>query len=309
MIKKIILFFFACTLTSAFTKTNTKPDFVIFSYNRPLQLHAYLESIEKYVTGINNLSVIYRASDNSFDQAYNKLQKLFPDICFFKQNTQYPRKDFQKLFLEITFKNTRAQNNSEYVLFGVDDIIVTDFIDLTACVKILEETDAYGFYLRLGKNITQCYTLSVFDDFELPKLTLIKSSAKSSEPKIFSWYFKDAPYDWGFLTSVDMTVLRKKDIKNIFYATQYSTPNKLEKQWSIGQSSNNKYGLCYEHSKIVNIPLNLVQENKTERNMQLFTPKELLEEFMFGFKLNIEPLFKFDNKAPHMHYIPEFIEA
>ena len=38
-------------------------DLVIFSYNRPLQLYALLESITNYVTGLDKIMVIYRSSD------------------------------------------------------------------------------------------------------------------------------------------------------------------------------------------------------------------------------------------------------
>ena len=284
------------TLESKILEKKYTTDLVIFSYDRPLQLQAYLESIDKYITNLNQTFVLYRASNDDFDQAYQTLKKDFSHVRFFRQDEDNPYVDFKPLFLYLTFEESK----STHILFGVDDIIVTDYIDLDECVTILEQTpDAYGFYLRLGKNITQCYTLSITNDFPLPDL-------KEIESRIYSWEFNGAPYDWEFWSSVDMTVFKKEDIRNCFYELNYGSPNGLERIWATWACPK-KFGLCYEHSKIVNIPLNIVHENKKDRNMSFLTTEELLEEFTMGFKIDIEPLCRFNNKAPHMHYIPELI--
>jgi hypothetical protein len=105
-----------------------------------------------------------------------------------------------------------------------------------------------------------------------------------------------------------MTVFRKVDLKALFYSPDfdrcnYYYPNMFEAWW--GRFMNNdSIGLCYEKSKIVNIPLNLVQENKTHRAMNLLTPKELLEEFNLGLRIDIDRFFGCTPTAPHMEYIP-----
>ena len=88
-------------------------DLLIFSYDRPLQLKAYLESLQKYVTGIKGTSVIYRTSSNDFEKAYQKLKTFFPSVFFIKQEDD-PHQNFKPLLLKAAFETMQ----SSYLLFG-----------------------------------------------------------------------------------------------------------------------------------------------------------------------------------------------
>jgi hypothetical protein len=68
-----------------------------------------------------------------------------------------------------------------------------------------------------------------------------------------------------------------------------------------------KTGLCYEQTKIVNIPLNRVQTDWNNRHMNSYTTAQLLDIFNSGMKIDIKPLFHVVNRAAHMEYIPTFI--
>jgi hypothetical protein len=130
-----------------------KADLVIFSFNRPLQLYALLESLEKHCQGISETHVIYRASDDTFDCGYRLVMEDFNHVHYHKQG-ENPQQDFKPLTLHGAFESP-----SNYIIFAVDDIVVKESVDLTQCICALEKYNAYGFYLRLGKNLTQCYTL------------------------------------------------------------------------------------------------------------------------------------------------------
>lgn len=276
----------------ASVQKNSDVILITFSYDRPLQLHAFLESVAKRVKGLNQTHVIYRASSSAFASAYYELERVYPDVQFIEQREAMPsiKPHLQKILEE---------SQDSYLMFGVDDIVVTEEIDLQDCVRAMEEHDAYSFYLRLGKNITQCYTLSIHQDFPNPPLQEV-------EKGIFSWAFGQGQYDWNYPNSMDMTIFRKSDVITELLTLDYLTPNYLDAAWSRHVNPAFK-GLCYEHSKMVNIPLNLVQENKEMRNMQFFSTTELLDEFNIGFKIDIDDLYKFNNNSPHMHYIPKFV--
>ncbi len=83
------------TLPTTPTQAAEKADLLIFSYNRPLQLYALLESIEKHMTGTDQLFVLYRA-DPSFQAAYEKLKNRFPKVIWSFQI--HPQRIF-KLFV------------------------------------------------------------------------------------------------------------------------------------------------------------------------------------------------------------------
>ncbi len=69
--------------SSLYTK-EPEVDFIVYSFNRPLLLHAFLKSVKKYVSGLRKLFVIYR-SDDKYIQAYKKLQQEFSDYVFITQ--------------------------------------------------------------------------------------------------------------------------------------------------------------------------------------------------------------------------------
>ena len=147
------LFFFFTTALQAYNQP-PKCDLVIFTYNRPLQLYAFLESIEKYVTGIDSTLIIYRSSTPDYIQAYDKVFKRFSWAQCITQGER-PYEDFKPLTLKAIY-----ESKQDYFAFGVDDIVVKDFVNLSECITALETTGAYGFYLPLGKHLTDCYMVN-----------------------------------------------------------------------------------------------------------------------------------------------------
>lgn len=272
-------------------KTKDTADLVIFSYDRPMQLYALLESIEKYIKNLGSVQIIYRTSNNDFSNSYDEVITKFNNYKFYKQSNN-PNRDFKLLTLSCAFNS-----KNDYLMFAVDDIIITDYIDIQECVKALKDTNAYAFYLRLGFNINECYMMRV----QSPAPKNIKLN-----DKVFSYKFNDGQGDWAYPNNVDMTIYKKEDIKGVIQNTPMTSPNTFEAHWAnIADTS--KIGLFFEHSKIVNLPINLVQDKFSNRNMNLYSPTELLKKFNEGQRFDISKFYKIDNNAPHMEYTPEFI--
>jgi hypothetical protein len=128
------------------------------------------------------------------------------------------------------------------------------------------------------------------------------------EDGVISWTLGRATYDWGYPNTVDMTIYRKDDVVKDFNSFAFTNPNTLEGYWSMfGGKVAQRKGLCYHETKMVNLPLNRVQNTYHNRNMNSFTPEELLEVFNKGLKMDIQPLFQVNNVSPHMEYTPTFI--
>lgn len=269
-------------------------DFVIFSYDRPLQLYALLESTHAYIKAINQTHVIYRVSNDQYMKGYQEVIDTFPHVIFHKQGDN-PTRDFKILTLRAAF-----ESSSSYVMFGVDDMVVKDYVDLAECVVMLEQTQAYAFYLRLGMNLTSSYPASQVQ--KLPPFTRVND-------RIVSWQFNQGEMNWGYPNTVDMTIYRKKDIQGDLTQMNYSGPNLLESDWSARVSKAiNRTGLCFSNSAVINIPLNRVQTFCPTLHMNLYSPEELLEMFLLGEKIDIEPLFRMQNVGCHMNYEPTFIK-
>ena len=268
-----------------------RADIVLFSCDRPLQLFACLESIHRYFVGYEQIHVICRASNERYLAGYESLASDFPDVHFVFQGKE-PKKDFKPLLLKTLFESP-----SEYVLFGTDDEIVTDFADLKTCMQMMSQTGAYGFYLRLGSHISYSYQLG--RDQAIPSSIDLGSG-------IYAWNLKAGFSDWDFPHTLDMTLYKKSVLKMPFEKMRYKTPNSLEFSWAKEFHPENEVGLYFEHSKVVNIPLNVVGRTGNP-HMNYLTAPELQSKFEQGLKINIEPLYRVDNSSPHFEYYPDFV--
>ena len=264
-----------------------------FSYNRPLQLYALLESLQTYVTGLSTTHIIYRADNQDFESGYEQVKKDFPSVNFIRQSILHPRSDFKQHTLSLVYTA-----KAEYLLFAVDDIIVKDYVDLNLCTDLLEKYDAYAFYLRLGEHIDYCYAVNSYQG--VPPLTKYPDHVRS-------WDFSDGLHDWNYPQTVDMTVYRKSDLIAMLTDLHFNTPNIFEGQWAAHRPALKKKGLCFEAAKIVNLPLNSVQPDWENRNMRFATAEEFLLLFNQGLKIDIQPLFRIDNRSAHMEYQPFYI--
>ena len=271
-----------------------KADLVVFSYDRPLQLYAFLESTQKYVTGIGQLSVIYRASGQAFKDGYDVVRTDFPQVTFYSQGSN-PAQDFKPLTLKASFESL-----SPYIIFAVDDIVVKDTVDLARCVNALEKHDAYAFFLRLGMNLNYCYSMN--HPQPVPRL-------QREEQDIYSWQFSESALDWRYPLTVDMTLYRKKDIEGDLRVISYHTPNRLEGMWCCRiYRVVQKRGLCFGQSKVVNMPLNRVQREELGNRAMNISTQELLVQFNAGKKMDIAKLHGINNKSAHMEYVPTFVD-
>lgn len=267
-----------------------KADLVVFSYDRPLQLFALLESVDKFITHLDRISVVYRVSSPSYDEGYDIVKKQFPKVEYLKQGER-PESDFKQLVLKACF-----DSDNPYVMFAVDDMIVRSAIDLTAGIEQMEKTGAFGIYYRLGRHINFSYMLGI----QQP----VPHSVELEE-NVYAWQFSKGVGDWNYPHTVDMTLYRKCDIKDNFKNLDYKNPNTLESKWALKRKVGG-IGIYYETSKVVNIPLNLVNLS-TNKHTALYTTEELLTKFLQGLKLDIKPLEGYRNNSAHIDVPVSFV--
>ncbi len=269
-------------------------DEICFSFDRAPQLYAHLESVEKFVTGLDSIYILYRSSDEHNERAYRDVMQRFPQVVWVHQGAE-PKKDFKPLLMK-----TLNASKAPYIVFAVDDIIVQDVIDLNVCTQALEKTGAYAFYLRLGKNINHCYARNN----QITPVPLLKQVDKD----IFMWKFDDGLGDWRYPNSVDLTVFRKSTVMRDISRLNFVAPNSFECSW--GSLANHKLnGLCFGESKMVNIPLNLVQnEVRSNRSMRLMSPGYLLEKYFDGYKIDIQKIAEVKHNTVHFEIVPTFIK-
>lgn len=297
---KIVSKFLLITLLICQTAQSQKADMIIFSYDRPMQFYALLESIEKYMTGLDEIHVLYRTSSDRMENAYKTCFDSFA-----KLNLKPVRQDHEtasNVFKPMLMTCLRSTCN-DHVIFAVDDIIVKDYVNLSECINCLNQTDAYGFYLRLGKNITECYT----EGIQTPVPT-----HRQVANDTYAFEFRNGKGDWGYPCSVDMTLYKKSNIVEQINRVDFHCPNRFEGNWHVNEwfhnPVKNKTGLFFENSKIINVPLNTVNHEVLSRNMNV-SSNYLLEKFENGARINISPLFQIKNSAPHTEVALQYTES
>jgi len=116
---------------------------IVFTKNRPLQLHAYLESFYRYFpSGLIQTYIIYK--EELFGGQYETLFRQFADCIVIKEE------DFHSDFLKLL-----DRINTKFILFGVDDVVYFDSVDFEIIDKAFSmfPEDIFGFSLRFSKKI------------------------------------------------------------------------------------------------------------------------------------------------------------
>lgn len=273
--------------------SSNKVDLVVFSYNRPMQLYAFLESAGQHLHGIDTATVIYRA-DYEYQAGYEIVKEKFDYVQFLCQ--QNPPQDFRGLFQEAAFGSKKAK----YILFAVDDIVVKDYVDLNYCANLIEQEQVYAFILRLGCNINHCYMLNL--PTPVPSACLVA-------PNIYKYKFSDGQGDWAYPNTLDMALYRKSDVKATIFNLEWNYPNECEGRWAA-RANLNQQGLFFEESKVVNLPLNLVNNSRDggqNRCSFYYSARELLDQFLAGYKIDIKPISKMQHNTPHVDSYVNFI--
>lgn len=274
---------------------NDQCDLVVFSYNRPMQLFALLESLERLVKNIRKIGVVVRI-DPLYEAGYQIVFQRFPYVYYFRQSNTDPKSDFKPIVMDLLFG--KFGEGADYSLFAVDDIIITDEFDIHEGIHKLQETGAYGLYYRLGKQIDYSWIINRYQG--VPSLCDVGDG-------YFTWQFKTGIAEWAYPNTVDMTMYYKSEIRKEFELIKFTFPNDLEGDWA--QLGNyNKIGICCDRAKIINIPMNAVLAGNGNRAATHFhSIEELNALFLIGFKIDTEYFYHVLNNSVHGDYEPKFV--
>lgn len=247
---------------------------IIFSMNRAFQLHALLGSYYENVKHPVLVNIVYRASNEEHKTAYDEVFSIFKDKEI-NISQQKNKQDFKPTVLNL-LKNMKTHR----VFFLVDDIIFIDNLDLEDFLKL--DTRSTVPSLRLGLNIKKSYMVQ--KNQELPKF-INNSEGRNNN---HYWIWKEGTYDWAYPLSVDGNLFDRQEILKIAENVDFDSPNSFE----AGLQSYNhlfefRYGICYNHSKILNIPCNRVQQEIDNRNGEIHQD-ELLGLWNKGLSLIIK---------------------
>lgn len=284
---------------------NQTADLIIYSKDRPLQLEALLDSIHYQVTGLNQIKVIYKASSNKYENAFVVLKKRYPHVDFINEGMQKGL-NFKKLTLK-----TLEQCTSKYIIFAVDDNLVTAPINISKAIYHLESTNAFGVFFRMGLNVHYCIPEKNNKYYDTPPLVQI-------DDETYAWQFgggtgnyRYVPCsgDWRYPVSIDLTLFNREEVIKELTAINFTNPNSLEGNWACTiPKKMRKVGLCFKTSKCINLPLNSIKDGVPLPHMNI-PANELLQKFNQGLKLDWKSLINKSFNSVHVMHVPTYVKS
>jgi hypothetical protein len=244
---------------------------IVFSKDRPLQLHALIESYIGMVKNPVTLNIIYKASEETYEKGYLELIELCKD-------SEYPVKFIcEYLSFKDTLLHVLDSINTKSLFFLVDDIIFIDAFDL----KIVGEVDSKlsVLSLRHSPSIKSSYTMR--QRFTPPGFM---NSSWNKSLLEFNWF--ESNCEWSDPWSVDGHILLTNEVRSIAKISNFKAPNSFEMALKgFNSFVSKRTGLCFHRSKIVNLPINRVQiENKNISGY--VSTKYLLDKWRQGLSLD-----------------------
>lgn len=202
--------------------TNSKADLIIFAFHSSNYLKQLLDSVEQYIHGIGNLLVV---AEWEKIEEYKKIIDEYKAVQFAECATM---NNPGKQIADFLFS---SQN--EHVLVTSDNMVVERYVDCNRCIRILEQTFAYTFFLAVGKTMQG----------ELPPLIDI-------EYGVFGWRFCYAKDTWRQQHGCAMGIYRKQDILKKITTIHAQSLQELITAWIHMGIDNKKLGLCFDIPRV-----------------------------------------------------------
>lgn len=216
---------------------------------------------------------------------------------------RYLRSILLRLRTNVIGKLFSTPPNDKFVLFLVDDNLFVREFYINECVQELQTCHgALGMSLRLGTNITYCYTVD--QSQPQPKLKPMKN-------RILKFDWTTSELDFGYPLEVSSSIYRLRDIFPVITIQPFSNPNELEYQLAVSAnkfSQEMPYLLCPTQSYTFCNPVNVVQNfvsNRAGSNTQ-YSNENLATLFDQGYRVNVSTYSGFVPEGCHQEVPLEF---
>ena len=253
-------------------------NFVAFSRNRPIQLHALLSSMRNCVDGPHSVTVLHRY-DSEYQASLDELVQEFHEVRFVNETS------FRDQVTKIT------SESGYFIAFLVDDIIFKEKFSVDVPVSVLNQVgDSLCFSLRLGLHLDYCYPVD--RPMKVPDGTVSNG--------VFFWDWTSAELDWNYPLSLDGHVFRRDQMLQMISAIQFKNPNEFEAvlQFIAKQYQLPRICSSFVRSPLLNVPMNRVQDEFKNRCLDV-TVESLHDLWRAGNVIDLTRLDGYINHGAH----------
>lgn len=258
---------------------------IVFSMDRALQLHALLGSYVDLVTLPSKLKIIYRASNEDHDAAYQEVFREYSGIV--EPKRQETRQAFKALLVDAL-----SDSVAEHLFFLVDDNMFVEPVDLAS---LASQASTYSVpSLRMGQNLSRSYTVQ--RPQPLPHFCALEPTADES---MLAWLWKFGELDWNYPLSVDGHVFQRSEILALAKTLDFDSPNRFEEQLQkFHPAFSWRLGLCYAKSRLINIPYNRVQTDIENLHGSVHQ-EDMLRMWNEGYRIDRDSYYGIVNESAH----------
>lgn len=253
---------------------------VIFSKDRALQLYSFIKSFEEKVKPAFPLYILYKATSEEHLKAYSEVLAEFSHLSI----KPYIESDFNAQTKEII-----RESKSANIIFFVDDIIFKKDFNYQDILNVNPLREVFS--LRLGRNITYSFTEQ--------KEQLHPEFVESNEKGLLTFNWKGSSFDWNYPISLDGHLFNKNEIGLLLDQIEFNSPNSIESNLQVFRPLFlYRKGICFETSRILNTPINKVQ-NEFQNIYGTIHQDHLLKLWNDGYEINLNSIYKIQNISPH----------
>ena len=245
-----------------------------------MQLNGLIDSIKKNFNSNHiKVSAICKYDDNHKD-SLEEVRNIHSDVTFVDET------NFKANNLEI------LSRSHKYCMYLVDDIVMTGPVDVENIISLMSQNpQILNFSLRLGLNLKSCYTLNKVQ--KIPDGSVF-------DGKYFAWKWRDGDCDWCYPMSADGHIFKTEIVEQISKLADYNNPNSFESIMHeiVMVSQCPDMSISYLQSKLVNIPVNKVQDYNNNHHGDV-TVDELLSMWNNNKKMDISKYQGYVSRAAH----------
>lgn len=266
---------------------------IVFSRDRPLQLHALLSGYFDCFDDPPPVRVMYSVSGKREDAAYEELNASFSN-----RNLQLIR---ETNFRDDLLEQLEAAGSGR-VFFLVDDIVFLEPIAVSDLKAFPVSTHVLS--LRLAPRIDFSYTTQKSQ--RRPELRDYAKHAEKagglSRPAL-EWDWASGEIDWAYAFSVDGHVFRAREIFQLAKSLHFRAPNSFESAMqAFAPFFAARKGICYERPALVNIPCNRVQTELDNIHGSMHQ-HQLLELWEAGQRVDFRSLYGAQTNSCHQEML------